>query len=94
MKKTRIFVAILLVATLFLLVGCGSKGEEVKSEIQRYEFMPGAFLDLINGNLDAVVGDSPVVLEYIKNNPEADLHALVMMHLKRNITALPAQRRY
>jgi len=74
-KKTRIFVAILLVATLFLLVGCGSKGEEVKSEIQRYEFMPGAFLDLINGNLDAVVGDSPVVLEYIKNNPEADLHA-------------------
>jgi len=74
-KKTKFFIAVLILAMLFVLVGCGSNGKEEKSEIQRYDFMPGAFLDLLNENIDAVVGDSPVVLEYIKNNPEVDFYA-------------------
>jgi ABC-type amino acid transport substrate-binding protein len=43
--------------------------------VHRFEDTPTALTELVNGGVDAVVADSPVVLEYIKNNPEADLRA-------------------
>ncbi len=39
----------------------------------KYDTVPDAITDLINGGLDAVVADSPVVLYFIKQNPNADV---------------------
>jgi len=41
--------------------------------IRPYEGTPQALQDLQNGGIDAVVADSPVILEYIKNNPQAKI---------------------
>ncbi|HVJ47983.1 basic amino acid ABC transporter substrate-binding protein [Desulfitobacterium sp.] len=41
---------------------------------QKYEAIPDAMNDLINGGLDAVVADSPVVLYFIKQNPTTNIH--------------------
>ena len=38
--------------------------------IIKYATIPDAMMNLSNGSLDAVVGDSPVVMNYIANNPE------------------------
>ena len=39
----------------------------------KYETTPDALNDLVNGGVDAVVADSPVVLWFIKQNPNANL---------------------
>ena len=75
MRTWRKVVPILIALLLVGLVGCGQTPEEPKGTVQRFETMPPALLELVNGGIDAVVGDSPVVLEYIKNNPEAKLRA-------------------
>jgi glutamine transport system substrate-binding protein len=46
------------------------------SDIVAPESMPLAITEMLNGNADAAVGDSPVVLEYIKNNPNAELKTI------------------
>ncbi|WP_047983592.1 basic amino acid ABC transporter substrate-binding protein [Ornithinibacillus californiensis] len=40
------------------------------------ESMPLAITEMLNGNADAAVGDSPVVLEYVKNNPNVELETI------------------
>ncbi|NLZ38558.1 MAG: transporter substrate-binding domain-containing protein [Firmicutes bacterium] len=70
MKK--ILVPILALLLVIGLVGCGQGGDE-EDPVRRYEDIPTALTELANGNIDAVVADSPVVLEYIKNNPAAEL---------------------
>ncbi|WP_366923798.1 basic amino acid ABC transporter substrate-binding protein [Metallumcola ferriviriculae] len=42
-------------------------------DIQKYPTTPDAMMALATGELAAVVADSPVVLNYIKTNPEANL---------------------
>lgn len=43
---------------------------------KKYDTTPDALTDLVNGGLDAVVADSPVVLYFIKENPKANIEAL------------------
>lgn len=38
-------------------------------EIKRYNVIPDAFVGLLNGQVDVVVADAPVALEYQKTNP-------------------------
>nr|WP_285842537.1 basic amino acid ABC transporter substrate-binding protein [Ureibacillus chungkukjangi] len=52
------------------LQGKGSKN------IRAYETTPIAIQELINGTVEAVIGDNAVILEYIKNNPESKLKAV------------------
>lgn len=40
---------------------------------KKYDTVPDALTDLMNGGLDAVVADSPVVLYFIKQNPESNV---------------------
>ncbi len=40
---------------------------------KKYESVPDALMDLMNGGVDAVVADSPVVLYFIKQNPKSDV---------------------
>ncbi|MCL6451966.1 MAG: basic amino acid ABC transporter substrate-binding protein [Acetobacteraceae bacterium] len=50
------------------------KIEGMKDEnISKFETTPDAFQALINGSVHAVVADIPVVLEFIKNNPTANV---------------------
>ncbi|MDR5658733.1 transporter substrate-binding domain-containing protein [Serpentinicella sp. ANB-PHB4] len=63
-------VAIIAILTLFLLVGCGGS-----DPVSRYPDIPTALTELTNGGVDAVVADSPVVLEFIANNPDANIEA-------------------
>ncbi|NLZ93565.1 MAG: transporter substrate-binding domain-containing protein [Firmicutes bacterium] len=70
MKKMIIPILVLLLT--IGLVGCGNGGE-TEDPVRRYEDIPTALTELANGSIDAVVADSPVVLEYMKNNPEANL---------------------
>lgn len=72
-KMIPIFILILLLG----MFGCGggAKPASGPGTIQRYEDTPSALTELVNGGIDAVVADSPVVLEYIKNNPQANLRA-------------------
>ncbi len=71
------FLPILMVFFLFGVIGCGfgTKSSSGPGIVQRYEDTPSALTELVNGGIDAVVADSPVVLEYIKNNPQANLKA-------------------
>lgn len=43
---------------------------------KKYDTTPDALTDLVNGGLDAVVADSPVVLYFINKNPNANVQAL------------------
>lgn len=43
---------------------------------KKYDAIPDAMNDLLNGGLDAVVADSPVVLYFIKQNPNANIQYL------------------
>jgi ABC-type amino acid transport substrate-binding protein len=54
------------------LTGCGGSK---KTEARRFDTTPLALMELINGGVDAVVADSPVVLEFLKENPTAKLDA-------------------
>lgn len=48
--------------------------EGMKDEdIQKYPTTPDAMMALATGELKAVVADSPVVMNYVKTNPEANL---------------------
>lgn len=69
MRSAKLFTVLLILAMVFILAGCGG------SKIQRFETTPAALLELTNGGVDAVVADSPVVLEFIKNNAESKLKA-------------------
>lgn len=40
---------------------------------RKYDTVPDALTDLMNGGLDAVVADSPVVLYFIKQNPTSNV---------------------
>lgn len=50
--------------------------EKMGIDPKKYDAIPDAMNDLINGGLDAVVADSPVVLYFIKQNPNANIHYL------------------
>jgi len=43
---------------------------------KKYDTTPDALTDLVNGSLDAVVADSPVVLYFIKEKPSANIVAI------------------
>jgi len=43
------------------------------SDIKKFETTPDAMQALMNGSVDFVVADIPVVLEFIKNNPNANI---------------------
>lgn len=76
MNRLKIFVPFIILAMLVGLVGCGRETTTSgPGTVQRYEDTPSALTELANGGINAVVADSPVVLEYIKNNPQADLVA-------------------
>ncbi len=72
MKGLLLITAVLMVA---LVAGCGGDEESIEIDISRYQDTPTALTTLVNGGIDAVVADSPVVLEYIKNNPQSNLKA-------------------
>lgn len=46
---------------------------EKNPKIKRFDTTPDALNSLLNGNLDAVVADKPVVQYFLKNNPNAKL---------------------
>lgn len=64
---------LMLILALVLMVGCASSTPV--STVQRFPDTPTALTELINGGVDAVVADSPVVLEFIANNPNSNLRA-------------------
>jgi len=43
---------------------------------KKYDTTPDALTDLVNGTIDAVVADSPVVLYFIKEKPNANIVAI------------------
>lgn len=80
MSRNMIWLAAVVLVMLFVpvLSGCGDDAEETGTgpgTVHRFEDTPTALTELVNGGVDAVVADSPVVLEYIKNNPESNLRA-------------------
>lgn len=75
MFRSKLLVALLVLVMAAALVGCGGTKKAPESTVQRFEDTPTALTELTNGGVDAVVADSPVVLEYIKNNPQANLEA-------------------
>ncbi|WP_066568990.1 basic amino acid ABC transporter substrate-binding protein [Snodgrassella sp. CFCC 13594] len=66
-------------------VQTGTTGDEVvqkllgkeSSSIKRFESMPLALKELLNGGVDASVGDNGVVQNFVNNNPDAKLHTMV-----------------
>lgn len=62
----------LILTLVFALTACGRKA---KTEVKRFDTTPLALIELINGGVDAVVADSPVVLEFLKENPNSNLEA-------------------
>ncbi|HWK23273.1 MAG TPA: basic amino acid ABC transporter substrate-binding protein [Ureibacillus sp.] len=49
---------------------------KASKNILAYETTPIAIQELVNGTVDAVIGDNAVILEYIKNNPESKLKSI------------------
>jgi ABC-type amino acid transport substrate-binding protein len=43
----------------------------VKEDIKTFDTTPTALTELVNGGVEAVIADSPVVLDFIKKNPNA-----------------------
>lgn len=72
MKFSKVFLVLLTMVLIAGLAGCGGKDPIA---IQRYADTPAALTELVNGGIDAVVADSPVVLEYIRNNPQSGLRS-------------------
>lgn len=78
MRGFKKYVPVLILIFLVGLVGCGGGDTAPASgpgTVQRFEDTPSALTELVNGGVDAVVADSPVVLEYIKNNPQSNLRS-------------------
>ena len=50
--------------------------EALGVKTNKYDTTPDALTDLVNGGLDAVVADSPVVLYFIKEKPSANIVAI------------------
>lgn len=50
-------------------------GQDSK-QIHRYDTVPLALMDLVNGEVDAVVADNAVVLHFLKNNPNYKLELI------------------
>ena len=46
------------------------------SKIKAYENQPLAYQEVINGSVDAAIGDNAVIHEYLKNNPNAKLKTI------------------
>ncbi|GAA0363463.1 basic amino acid ABC transporter substrate-binding protein [Bacillus horti] len=46
------------------------------NDINRYESTPVALMEMVNQGIDAVVADNVVILEYIKNNPDANFKSI------------------
>ncbi|MFP7201626.1 basic amino acid ABC transporter substrate-binding protein [Lysinibacillus halotolerans] len=49
---------------------------KTSTNILPYETTPIAIQEVINGTVDAAIGDNAVILEYIKNNPDSKLKAI------------------
>ncbi len=49
---------------------------ETSSDIRAFENLPTAIQEVINGGAEAAIGDNAVVLEYLKNNPDAKLKTI------------------
>ena len=77
MSRLKFIVPFIVLVLLVGLVGCGGDAGPVTGPgtVHRFEDTPSALTELVNGGVDAVVADSPVVLEYIKNNPQSNLRA-------------------
>ena len=77
MLRLKFIVPLVIMVLLVGLVGCGGDAGPVSGPgtVHRFEDTPSALTELVNGGVDAVVADSPVVLEYIKNNPQSNLSA-------------------
>ncbi len=74
LKGMALLLALLMVAA-FAGCGGGEESSEGPGTVHRFEDTPTALTELVNGGVDAVVADSPVVLEYTKNNPQSNLRA-------------------
>ena len=46
---------------------------DASTKIMAFETQPMAIQDMLNGNVDATIGDNAVVYEYIKANPKAKI---------------------
>jgi ABC-type amino acid transport substrate-binding protein len=76
MRISKKLLTLLVIVLLLAFAGCTTeKPGEGPGTVHRFEDTPTALTELVNGGVDAVVADSPVVLEYIKNNPQANLRA-------------------
>lgn len=49
---------------------------KTSTNILPYETTPIAIQEVLNGTVDAAIGDNAVILEYIKNNPDSKLKAI------------------
>ncbi|MDI7743069.1 basic amino acid ABC transporter substrate-binding protein [Lysinibacillus fusiformis] len=49
---------------------------KTSTSILPYETTPIAIQEVINGTVDAAIGDNAVILEYIKNNPDSKLKSI------------------
>jgi len=49
---------------------------ETSADIRAFENLPTAIQEVINGGAEAAIGDNAVVLEYLKNNPDAKLKTI------------------
>ncbi|MFY3791791.1 basic amino acid ABC transporter substrate-binding protein [Ureibacillus sp. MALMAid1270] len=49
---------------------------ETSQNILAYENQPSAYQQVINGNVDAAIGDNTVVMEYLKSNPDAPIKTI------------------
>lgn len=79
MKRFRRVLPVLMLIVFTVAAGCGNRSgtqqPAQQGEVRRFEDTPTALTELINGGVDAVVADSPVVLEFMRNNPQANLRA-------------------
>lgn len=49
---------------------------ETNTNILAYENQPLAYQEVINGTAEAAIGDNAVIIEYLKNNPDAPLKTI------------------
>ena len=49
---------------------------ETNSNIMAYENQPLAYQEVINGTAEAAIGDNAVIIEYLRNNPDAPLKTI------------------